>query len=117
MNAHTPGTWYVWGANNIQTLDGGQLAIVQGRQTAGAGPAVWAKQDAEERRDAANARLIAAAPSLLEAAQGMYEMHKDDVSHQLQSTPGVRLARVYQREAALTAIRDAIAAATGEEEG
>ena len=66
--AHTPGPWRVWASRNIQTQDGEQLAIVQGSQTIGAGDAVWAKQDNEDRRDAANARLIAAAPTMLEAA-------------------------------------------------
>jgi len=75
----TPGTWYAIGAN-IRALDGEQIAIVQGRQTVGAGPAVWAKQAANERRDAANARLIAAAPALLEAVDAAwnYLTEKDD---------------------------------------
>ena len=54
----------------------------------------------------ANARLIAAAPALLEAAQAMYELHKDGVSHQLQ---------FHQRAAALEVLRAAITTATGEE--
>ena len=68
-----------------------------------------ASQDASEARNEQirkNERIMAAAPALLEAAQTMYELHKDGVSHQLQAR---------QRAAALTALRDAIAAATGEE--
>jgi hypothetical protein len=51
-------------------------------------------------------RAVNALPALLAAAQGMYELHKDGVSHQLQ---------LYQRKAALTALHAAITAATGEE--
>ena len=51
-------------------------------------------------------RLFAAAPALLEAAQAMYELHKDGVSHQLQ---------FHQRAAAIVVLRAAITTATGEE--
>ena len=70
------------------------------------------RRQARARREQSWERLLARAENaegqrdiLLKAAQGMYELHKDGVSHQLQ---------LYQREAALKALRDAIAAATGE---
>jgi hypothetical protein len=64
---HTQGPWIADGANNVKTEDGEQLAMVSGWQTGGAGPKVWAQQEANDLRDAANARLMAAAPELLEA--------------------------------------------------
>ena len=101
---HTPGPWEMHSPTegNPTTGDGSYCV------TAARDGGVLAKivpQDWHETP--ANARLIAAAPALLEAAQAMYELHKDGVSHQLQ---------LFQRRAALTALRAAIAAATGEEE-
>ena len=108
---HTPGPWHVWSAGNIQTLDGEQLGIVRGIQVAGAGPAVWAEQDANDRRDAANARLMAAAPTLLAIVEFLHEWVEADadavsLGALFGDTDDVSLSR---------AIRDAIAAATSEE--
>jgi hypothetical protein len=51
---HTQGPWVADGANNVKTENGEQLAVVWGRRT-------------HALRDEANARLMAAAPELLEA--------------------------------------------------
>ena len=96
---HTPGPWRVTGGciRSDDHVDGtGALLLEAG--------SMFHNYTPDKEEIAANLRLAAAAPALLEAAQAMYELHKDGVSHQLQ---------LFQRRAALTALRDAIDAATG----
>ena len=99
--SHTPGPWKVTGdcIRSDNHPDGTGALLLE------AGP-MFHNYTPDKEEIAANLRLAAAAPALLEAAQAMYELHKDGVSHQLQ---------FHQRAAALEVLRAAITTATGEE--
>lgn len=62
----TPGPWHVYDGSNIRGLEDEGVAVIAGSHTVEASHEMW---QAEHDRDAANARLIAAAPSLLLAAE------------------------------------------------
>ena len=98
--AHTPGPWRVELQDDIDLDGNGYTWAVKAEKHNGY------VQNPAYANSEANARLIAAAPALLEAAQAMYELHKDGVSHQLQ---------FHQRAAAIVVLRAAITDATGKE--
>ena len=100
---HTPGPWKVTGdcIRSDNHPDGTGALLLE------AGP-MFHNYTPNKEEIAANLRLAAAAPALLEAAQAMYELHRDGVSHQLQ---------FHQRAAALVVLHAAITTASFTEEG
>ncbi len=66
MSKHTPGPWRVGLADDtvVTTQDGDEIVLVQGDY---GDPTAWPVMEA-------NARLIAAAPELLEALQGLLQL-------------------------------------------
>ena len=79
QSKHTPGPWTFVGPSPGGTAcdDGGDYAIIQGR---GIIAEAIHHVDVGRTEDAlANARLIAAAPDMLEALESVYErLHQDD---------------------------------------
>ena len=70
MSAHTPGPWYVDGLRKTRVATAEDLTIA----TAHAGA------DRSKNKAEANARLIAAAPALLEALEAILRDHSIDIS-------------------------------------
>lgn len=65
MNTHTPGPWKIDTFGNIhQIIADGETVVARVTSQA-------ANQKAETERTTANARLIAAAPEMLEALEGL----------------------------------------------
>lgn len=111
MSGHTPGPWYFDEAGNIWRRppsdlyqNGGGVAGDRPLATAHEG---WHGEDDGKYPLVANARLIAAAPELLEALQGLDEAY---------CRAGTDLTREERHEdrLRLIAARAAIAKATGE---
>ena len=103
MSKHTPGPWAVFD-KNIQA--GGLLPIVHRTK--------WWAHGIDEIEDAANARLIAAAPELLEAAKkalgALNALHiQGDVACVVEPEGEIYLRPV------INALRQVIAKATGEQ--
>jgi hypothetical protein len=76
MSKHTPGPWEdgtmsISKRNWALIHDGAEINIV--KRGADVIAAVWCGDD-EDGEEAANARLIAAAPELLEALEGLYAL-------------------------------------------
>jgi hypothetical protein len=96
MSEHTPGPWHV------KDFDGDQI-MVRGERSMPAvctGPDRWA-----------NARLIAAAPELLEAAKLALDIAEEWISSELSGTG------FYEEDMAeLQPVRDAIAKAEGKDD-
>ncbi|MGP5757726.1 hypothetical protein [Pseudomonas aeruginosa] len=68
MSKHTPGPWHVGGPNKCTIYD------KHGQRLANSFEGVMATQRTDSECEA-NARLIAAAPELLEALKGMLEVY------------------------------------------
>lgn len=98
MSAHTPGRWTVTTSNFSDRIH------VEGRpEICIAETGNWLTHEKAEQH--ANARLIAAAPSLLEAAKGLVR-----IVEAMRMTTGLGKNQIARLEAALSAIH----AATGE---
>lgn len=83
MSAHTPGPWK---AGNVENRTGGRSAVL-----------IWADggDDLGEARTFADARLMAAAPELLEALERMVAMFADHTQYDEEGyeTAAVAVAR------------------------
>lgn len=99
MQTHSPAPWdHSYGSNVIRAADGKILVHEVGPYSRGGGAP-------HDERDA-NARLIAAAPDLLDTAQTMLAMYDKCI--------GVVWARSDKADAAADALRAAITKATGD---
>lgn len=105
MTRHTPGPWYVSGTIDGYAIRYRDQADYYTIATAHDDIGAWRNTDDEEA--AANARLIAAAPELLEALRMMLE-DADDAHGRGDGTPWVTFA-------SMNRARAAIAKATGDE--
>ena len=110
MPDHTPGPWQ---PNADSRYNGGDPIIIWGPKGPGFGAVAYAFRpglsvpDAQEEEVAANARIIAAAPSLLDALQLLYDA---------QSGPPLLAPRNVQFwEKAMAAANAALAKAKGKE--
>lgn len=89
MNKHTPGPWRI-------RLDGAEPVGEKGNfePIGGCGccGSPWANADTEEENNA-NARLIAAAPELLEALNLIASEHRDDAAVWMRSVARAAIAK------------------------
>ena len=104
MNKHTPGPWFA-------VADKGQTIIRTSRSSAAFSPLAIVKGDKRDtiKDQEANARLIAAAPDLLEAAQLALQIAESWIHDQLDGTSSIDGALLH-----LDPVRAAIARARGE---
>lgn len=111
MSAHTPGPWTIANyphAVVVQTESHKKTAYGASRYAAIGG---FDRSDPEQMAEAlANARLIAAAPELLEACQAMIEWDAREQDHAVDFNARMALCRI-----AFDKARAAIAKATGEQ--
>lgn len=75
MSKHTPGPWTTW-QNEAEGLDRHVISAHESEGPFWQIGVAWAYD--EDNEAAANARLIAAAPDLLEAARAILEAYHDD---------------------------------------
>ena len=104
MSKHTPGPWFA-------VADKGQTIIRTSRSSAAFSPLAIVKGDKRDtlKDQEANARLIAAAPDLLEAAQLALQIAESWIHDQLDGTSSIDGALLH-----LDPVRAAIARARGE---
>lgn len=98
---HTPGPWRVVG-DTVKGPRGNIVAECVGYSVQAADPA----QRVQGGREA-NARLIAAAPALLDALKEVYGWHRRATDERQQSAPVLRDYLYHAREAARAAIAQA----------
>ena len=104
MNKHTPGPWNATKFNPVTgDIDDCYLYVEPGIAV------IERKVKGRDQHDAANARLIAAAPDLLEAAQLALQIAESWIHDQLDGTSSMDGALLH-----LAPVRAAIARARGE---
>lgn len=103
QSKHTPGPWAAEATRNGKVFE-----VYFGNAEAGETGCGWATLAGDNQ--AANARLIAAAPDLLEALQDLRELHWD----WFRGTAYVTVEFEKKNKAAIAKARAAIAKATGE---
>ncbi len=95
MRKHTPGPWFVNGHENytkyVEARIGGGLL----QEVAACGPTE------QQEQQEANARLMAAAPELLEALQGMIEVYGGQYNDDCLSKSSTELELIQQARAAI----------------
>ena len=90
---HTPGPWKIGEITGGQ--DGGIWAEIDGQGHSGIAQVVWKMEDDERTpRCEANARLIAAAPDLLEALQQISDYARTDGDIIAQHLAGIARAAI-----------------------
>jgi hypothetical protein len=111
MTKHTPGPWQVHRTGLVVTFDGASSVAYPGEDRC------QAFANGDELRGQANAKLIAAAPDLLEALKQMVELFDHCGLNGLMLSAGRRHgwtgAHVQERMAACGAARAAIVRAEG----
>ncbi|HFF2105780.1 TPA: hypothetical protein ACGBGH_004783 [Pseudomonas aeruginosa] len=95
MSKHTPGPWFVNGRESytkyVEARIGGGLL----QEVAACGPTE------QQEQQEANARLIAAAPELLEALQGMIEVYGGQYNDDCLPKASTELELIQQARAAI----------------
>ena len=110
MSKHTPGPWSVGATRHYKCSGGAEVAIHYGPAESMGNCIAHAYGHGPSGDAEADARLIAAAPELLEALRGMMDAYADlcdDVTPSYQTYE--------RRKARVDAARVAIAKATGEQ--